>query len=119
MAAIGDQMILEDQSNFWTAVPYAVGTLAVAGSGLAVAVTSGGSTAAIITGVALGIIGAYAFYGVVGTAFATRNPQEFKEKVWKGMATGIGAGVAETVRIAMHALINAFVQKAVFGPNSR
>ena len=124
MAAISDQIDkpYEQDSIFKSAIPYGVGTLATAGTGLYCVVTHAGAatlgpTAALVSGVALGLIGAYAFYGVIATATTSNNSAHFKERVWQGMATGVSFGIAETVRIALQAIVNALVQKAVFGDN--
>lgn len=103
-------VIRQQESMFNTALPYGVATLAV---GVLGAVTAVAAVAVIgkIIGIALGILGAYGFIGVVSCSLVSRNAQEFQQDVWKHMATSAGAGLSEIIVM----VVKAVVLEAIFG----
>jgi len=60
MSCVGNQIDAET-SVFRAAIPYAVGTLTVAGVGIAVAFTASSSTALLVAGISAVTFGSYAF----------------------------------------------------------
>jgi len=104
MSCVGNQIDAET-SVFRAAIPYAVGTLTVAGVGIAVALTAASSTALLVAGIAAATFGSYAFFGVVATGIAANNSREFNANVWKGMATGAAAGVADLIQFTIKMII--------------
>lgn len=96
----------QPRSMFTTALPYGLGSLGVAGVGVAIALTAGAAaTAGLVAGIALAIIGAYAFYGVIATAIVSANANEFQSKVWKGIGTAAGLGLSSTIEFIAKILI--------------
>lgn len=96
----------EGSSTFTRALPYAVATLGAAIAGIVIACTFPYSTLALIAGIALAILGAYAFFGVVGCGiYYSDNPPAFSENVGKYMLTGAAGGVADTVKMSAQFLI--------------
>ncbi len=92
------------ESMFRTALPYGVGMLAVGTAGVITAVASS-STAALVAGVALGILGGYGFYGVLSCSFRSNNTQEFKETIWKHISTAAAAGVADLIQFTIKTMV--------------
>jgi hypothetical protein len=101
---------VQRDSMFTTALPYGVGTLAmgVVGAITAIAATS---TIGLIMGIALGILGAYGFIGVLSCAFTSRNSEDFGNNIWKHMATFVGTGIADVVVM----VVKAVILEAIFG----
>jgi hypothetical protein len=95
----------QEPTIFRSALPCGVGSLTVAGVGVAVSLAAAGSTITLVTGLALATIGAYAFFGVVITAVGSRNAADFQANVWTGMTTAAGTGLAELVRHAVRVAI--------------
>ncbi|NGX39964.1 MAG: hypothetical protein KR126chlam1_01304 [Chlamydiae bacterium] len=86
-----------NQSIFNTAIPYGVASLAVGATGAVVAFCST-STAAIITGVALAILGAYAFIGVLACGLHHNgDAQAFSRDVGKFMLTAASTAIADII----------------------
>ena len=92
------------------ALPYGIGTLGVATVGIITCIAAS-STIALIMGVALAVLGGYAFLGVLTCGFASGGPSEYHSNVWKHMATGAGAGIADIAVLVAKAVI----LKAIFG----
>ncbi len=94
---------------FVTSLPYGVGTLAVGTAGVVTAL-SASSTAVLVTGIALGILGSYGFYGVISCALTSRNPGDFKKNIWKHLTTAAGIGVANTLQFIIKAVVSQLVR---------
>ncbi|PCI94408.1 hypothetical protein COB11_03900 [Candidatus Aerophobetes bacterium] len=103
-----DALMMDEASNFWAAAPYVTGTLAVSGSGIYVMATMTG-TAALVSGIALTLIGAYATFGVIGAAVNSKNPIHFSQNVMKGIGTGVVVGLADTARMIAQVVIQRLV----------
>ncbi|MCH9630333.1 MAG: hypothetical protein S4CHLAM37_03290 [Chlamydiia bacterium] len=103
-----DALMMDEASNFWAAAPYVAGTLAVSGSGVYVMATITG-TAALVSGIALTLIGAYATFGVVGAAINSKNPTHFSQNVMKGIGTGVVVGFADTARMIAQVVIQKLI----------
>lgn len=100
----------EGSSTFYRAIPYAVATLGAAIAGIVIACTFPYSALALIAGVALAILGAYAFYGVVACGILhSNNPSAFSENVGKSMVTGAATGVAEMVTMTAQVLFLSWI----------
>ena len=104
-------MITQSLTTFDAAKPYGAATLAVGAAGAILAV-SAASTAAIITGVALAIIGAYALIGVIACYLAhSDSPALFQKEVGKFMLSTASIGLADIIATVAKAV----VLKLIFG----
>lgn len=93
------------ETTFNAALPYGVTTLA-AGSVGAILAFSASSTAAIVMGVALALIGTYAFLGVLTCGVEhSGKPDEFREKVGKYMLVGASGAIADIITTVAKAVL--------------
>lgn len=95
---------VQQNSMFYTALPHGAAALAVGAVGVISAVAAG-STIGLIVGIALGILGAYGFIGVLTCAFTSKDANEFHQNVWKHMATAAGVGMADVLSFAIKIVI--------------
>lgn len=102
-------------SVFQTATPYAVGSLALAGGGLALATSyAAGSTALAVSGVALALFGAMGFFVTVATAISSRNSHEFKANIGKAFTVAGAAVVTEMISMVAYRILVEVIDRAVF-----
>ena len=103
-------MTIEPKSIFSSALPYGVATLAAGGVGIGLALTCT-STAAIVAAVALAVLGAYAFIGVITCSVASlASNHPFQENIFKHMATSAGAGMSGVIMMTVNAIIENVVR---------
>lgn len=95
---------VQHDSMFMTALPYGVATSALGIVGAITAVFAS-STAAIIMGIALGILGSYGFLAVLTCAMSSRNSDEFSNNIWKHMVTFAGVAVSQLVQFTVQVVI--------------
>ncbi|NGX37698.1 MAG: hypothetical protein K1000chlam2_00860 [Chlamydiae bacterium] len=92
-------------TTFDAAKPYGGATLAVGAIGALVAINAT-STAAIVMSVALAIIGAYAFIGVLACYWKhSDDPAKFQKEVGKFMLTTASAGIADLIATVAKAVV--------------
>ncbi|MBS0628714.1 MAG: hypothetical protein JSS30_00645 [Verrucomicrobia bacterium] len=96
--------VVRQEDMFTTALPYGLATL---GIGVVGAITAVAATATIgiIMGIALGILGAYSFLGVISCGVTSVDATEFRQNIWKHMATAAGTGISEIVVMVVKAVI--------------
>ena len=93
------------ESTYNVAIPYAVTSLAIGTAGAVIAFAST-STAAAVSGVALALIGAYAFIGVVVCAMHNSNsPTAFKRDLGPTLLTFAGTAIADLIHIVAKVVI--------------
>lgn len=95
---------VQPQSMFNTALPYGAITLGVGVVGAITAVAAT-STIGMIMGIVLGILGGYAFCGVVTCGLASRTSDDFHQNIWTHMATAAGAGIATMIQFTIQIVI--------------
>lgn len=102
-------------TTFNAALPYGVGTLAVGALGVGI-IFSSTSTAAIVAGIALAIIGSYAFIGVIGCGIAhSGDPNGFRDNVWKCMGTTAGVGIRDIIAFTVKEVVFGLIQEWLSG----
>ncbi len=101
----GTMLSVQNNTTFQRSLPYGVGAL---GAGVAGAVlcASATATASIVTGVALAILGAYGFIGVLACGLIhSSNPDEFEKNVGKFMLSFAGQGLADLIATVAKAVV--------------
>lgn len=95
---------VQHDSMFSTALPYGVATSALGIVGAITAVFAS-STAAIVAGIALGILGSYGFLAVLTCAISSKNSDEFGQNIWKHMVTFAGVAISQIVQFTVQIVI--------------
>ncbi|MCX6988516.1 MAG: hypothetical protein NTZ52_03290 [Chlamydiae bacterium] len=85
--------VSNNSTMFQTALPYGAATLAVGVCGACIAAKAT-TTAVIITGVALALLGSATFIGIINCSLTSKNVAEFKEKIFQHITPGVAGGVA-------------------------
>jgi hypothetical protein len=111
-------LIMANQSTFNAAIPYTVAALGTAAIGVGVALSTA-STALSIIGVAAGIFGSIATFGIIACGFMNAgNPEKFKEELPRyvgPMVAGFGAEIIKNIALE---IISSLVHNAL-GGNSK
>ncbi len=106
-------------TTFRTALPYAFGTLATGIAGAVLAVTAT-STVQAVAGVAMGLFGSYAFFGVVHCGVQNSGrPEGFKREVWQYVATSAGAAVTDIIATVVRTVLINLLDNWLNGRRSR
>lgn len=96
---------VQNATTFQKSIPYGACAL---GTGIVGAIlsTSATATASIVMGVALAILGAYAFIGVLACGLKHSNdPQAFEENVGQFMVTFASTGLADLIASVAKAVV--------------
>ena len=88
--------VSNNSTMFQTALPYGAATLAVGVCGACIAAKAT-TTAVIITGVALALLGSATFIGIINCSLTSKNVAEFKEKIFQHITPGVAGGVASVI----------------------
>ncbi len=81
------------ESIFDTALCHGIPAVIVGSVG-AVITAVAVSPVELIVGIALGILGAFSFVGVLTCSLANRKVEDFNQNIWKHIATHIGIGIS-------------------------
>ena len=99
-------------SVFQTATPYAIGSLALAGGGIALATSYvATSTALAVSGVALALFGAMGFFVTVATAVQVRNSREFNAVIGKAFTIAGAVVVTEMISVVAERVLLHLIDK--------
>ena len=99
-----------NESTFWTAVPYAAGSLAVGVGGALLALTAA-VTAVKVTGIVLGFLGTYAFFATVVCGFRyAGDPEGFQNNIDQFLLVSAGVAVAEII----HQVVTVALQRMIY-----
>jgi Flp pilus assembly protein TadB len=109
---------MANQSTFNAAIPYTVAALGTAAIGVGVALSTT-SLALTIIGVAAGVFGSVATFGIIACGFMNAgNPQKFREELPKYVGPMVAAFTAEIIKNIALEIISSLVHNAL-GDNSR
>ncbi len=100
----------QNPSTFWTAMPYAVGALAVGAGGATLALL-GAATAVKTAGIVLGFLGAYAFFATVACGVKySDDPEEFQRHIDQYLLVSAGWALAEVI----HQVVATALQRMIY-----
>ena len=116
---VPDALANSGRSTFSVAVPYAVGSLVVAGVACTLAIIAASMVAKIVA-VAVAVMGAYAFGGIALCGFRyAGDPRGFEQNVHQFVLTSVGQALASLMEQAARTVFQSLLHSLIYGKEQR